>query len=189
MTSRSATLVGFSAVLMWSFLATLTVATGTVPPFLLAALTFAIGALVGPFSWLVRGQKPSLRVPWRAWAVGVGGLFGYHALYFLALRLAPPAEAGLVNYLWPLLIVLLTRHAPPRGRCDGACRHRAAVFGQGGIRRDRGFSAGLCRRLRRGFHLGALFSGVAVVCGGADRCGGRLLSGDGGAGGVVPPHL
>ncbi len=112
MTSRSATLVGFSAVLMWSFLATLTVATGTVPPFLLAALTFAIGALVGPFSWLVRGQKPSLRVPWRAWAVGVGGLFGYHALYFLALRLAPPAEAGLVNYLWPLLIVLFSALLP-----------------------------------------------------------------------------
>ena len=40
--------------------------------------------------------------------VGIGGLFGYHALYFLALRLAPPAEAGLLNYLWPLLIVLLS---------------------------------------------------------------------------------
>lgn len=112
MTSRSATLVGFAAILMWSFLATLTVATGTVPPFQLAALTFAIGALVGPLSWLARGQRPSLRVPWAAWAVGVGGLFGYHALYFLALRLAPPAEAGLVNYLWPLLIVLFSALLP-----------------------------------------------------------------------------
>src|SRR6266536_1511873 len=47
-----------------------------------------------------------------AWVVGVGGLFGYHALYFLALRFAPPAEAGLLNYLWPLLIVLFSSLLP-----------------------------------------------------------------------------
>jgi len=46
------------------------------------------------------------------WAVGIGGLFGYHALYFLALRFAPPAEAGLLNYLWPLLIVLFSSFLP-----------------------------------------------------------------------------
>jgi uncharacterized protein YbcI len=28
-------------------------------------------------------------------ALGIGGLFGYHALYFAALKLAPPAEASL----------------------------------------------------------------------------------------------
>jgi drug/metabolite transporter (DMT)-like permease len=53
-----------------------------------------------------------LRQPPIAWLVGVGGLFGYHALYFLALRLAPPAEAGLLNYLWPLLIVLFSSLLP-----------------------------------------------------------------------------
>jgi drug/metabolite transporter (DMT)-like permease len=47
-----------------------------------------------------------------AWIVGVGGSFGYHALYFLALRFAPPAEAGLLNYLWPLLIVLFSSRLP-----------------------------------------------------------------------------
>jgi len=47
-----------------------------------------------------------------AWIIGVGGLFGYHALYFLALRFAPPAEAGLLNYLWPLLIVLFSSLLP-----------------------------------------------------------------------------
>jgi drug/metabolite transporter (DMT)-like permease len=54
----------------------------------------------------------SLRQPLVAWVVGVGGLFGFHALYFLALRLAPPAEAGLLNYLWPLLIVLFSSLLP-----------------------------------------------------------------------------
>jgi drug/metabolite transporter (DMT)-like permease len=46
------------------------------------------------------------------WVLGVGGLFGYHALYFAALRWAPPAESGLINYLWPLLIVLFSSLLP-----------------------------------------------------------------------------
>jgi drug/metabolite transporter (DMT)-like permease len=80
MTTRTAT-VGFTAVLLWPFLARLTAATAL-------------------------RQKPVV------WALGLGGLFGYHALYFAALRLAPPAESGLINYLWPLLIVLFSSLLP-----------------------------------------------------------------------------
>ncbi|HEY0331493.1 MAG TPA: EamA family transporter [Rhodopseudomonas sp.] len=114
MTVRTATLIGLSAILMWSLLALLTVASGTMPAFQLAAMTFAIGAAVGFASWLTRpgAARRALRQPPLAWAVGVGGLFGYHALYFLALRLAPPAESGLLNYLWPLLIVLFSALLP-----------------------------------------------------------------------------
>src|SRR6478752_7304524 len=113
MTPRTATLIGLTAILMWSLLAVLTVATGKIPAFQLAAMTFAIGALVGFLTWVRRPDAISaLRQPPVAWAVGVGGLFGYHALYFLALRFAPPAEAGLLNYLWPLLIVLFSSLLP-----------------------------------------------------------------------------
>src|SRR5438045_1608779 len=113
MSPRTSTLIGLTAILMWSLLAVLTVATGKIPAFQLAAMTFAIGALVGSLSWIGR---PDAARAWRqaplAWIVGVGGLFGYHALYFLALRFAPPAEAGLLNYLWPLLIVLFSSLLP-----------------------------------------------------------------------------
>src|SRR5207237_952788 len=113
MTPRTATLIGLTAILMWSLLAVLTVATGKIPAFQLAAMTFAIGAVVGFLTWIRRPDAISaLRQPPVAWVVGVGGLFGYHALYFLALRFAPPAEAGLLNYLWPLLIVLFSAFLP-----------------------------------------------------------------------------
>src|ERR1700758_2809195 len=113
MSSRTSTLIGLTAILMWSLLAVLTVATGKIPAFQLAAMTFAIGALVGSLSWIGRPQAiRALKQPPVAWIVGVGGLFGYHALYFLALRFAPPAEAGLLNYLWPLLIVLFSSLLP-----------------------------------------------------------------------------
>lgn len=110
---RAATLVGLGAVLMWSLLATLTVSTGRLPAFQLTAMTFAIGSCVGAARWLFQPAAiRALRQPPLVWLVGVGGLFFYHALYFLALRFAPPAEAGLLNYLWPLFIVLLSASLP-----------------------------------------------------------------------------
>jgi drug/metabolite transporter (DMT)-like permease len=113
MTPRTATLIGLTAILMWSLLAVLTVATGKIPAFQLAAMTFAIGAAAAFASWIWRPAAFAvLKQPVVAWIVGIGGLFGYHALYFLALRFAPPAEAGLLNYLWPLLIVLFSSLLP-----------------------------------------------------------------------------
>ena len=142
MTSRTATLIGLTAILMWSLLAVMTVATGKIPAFQLAAMTFAIGGC-GRRSLTCIGRPEALgalRQPPLAWIVGVGGLFGYHALYFLALRFAPPAEAGLLNYLWPLLIVLFSsllpgeRLAPHHviGALLGLGRHGAAVRRQHG---------------------------------------------------------
>jgi drug/metabolite transporter (DMT)-like permease len=113
MTPRTATLIGLTAILMWSLLSVMAVATGRIPAFQLAAMTFAIGAAVAFASFIWRPEAfGALKQPPLAWIVGVGGLFGYHALYFLALRLAPPAEAGLLNYLWPLLIVVFSSLLP-----------------------------------------------------------------------------
>ncbi|MFN3642604.1 MAG: DMT family transporter [Gemmobacter sp.] len=112
-TRSRATATGFVAVLLWSGLALLTVRTAPVPPFLLSALTFAAGGAVG-LGWIAAtaGWGRLRAVSWPACAFVTAGLFGYHALYFSALRLAPPAEAGLIAYLWPLLIVLLSGLLP-----------------------------------------------------------------------------
>ncbi|MBR0554235.1 EamA family transporter [Ciceribacter sp. L1K23] len=102
-----ATLVGFSAILMWSFLALFTAASGKMPPFQLSAVCFAIGSLPGLVTFAFRPQRLRfLKQSVSVWFIGVAGLFGYHFLYFTALRNAPAAEAGLIAYLWPLLIVV-----------------------------------------------------------------------------------
>ena len=101
-----ATLIGFSAVAMWALLALLTDASGEVPPFLLSALTFAIGTCVGLAARMISPPAQATKVPWQVWLIGVAGLFGYHFFYFTALRNAPAVEASLIAYLWPLLIVL-----------------------------------------------------------------------------------
>ena len=110
---RAATGIGFVAVLAWSLLALLTALSGAVPPFLLAGMSFAIAGAVG---CIFVARRPAgfavFRQPYPVWVLGVGGLFGYHGLYFTALRNAPPVEAGLIAYLWPLLIVLFSALLP-----------------------------------------------------------------------------
>jgi drug/metabolite transporter (DMT)-like permease len=126
------TLSGLLAIALWSVLALLTAGTGHIPPFQLAALTFAVASLVGLGVMQATGQGLAvLRQPVRAWALGLYGLFGYHALYFAALKLAPPAEAGLVAYLWPLLIVLMTALLP--GERLSARHVAAAALGFAGV--------------------------------------------------------
>lgn len=112
--ARRATLVGSTAILMWSTLAALTALTGAMPPFQMVAVAFGIAFLVGVAGSLLRGQNPlgHLRQPAAVWLVGVAGLFGYHFFYFLALKSAPPVQANLINYLWPLLIVLFSALLP-----------------------------------------------------------------------------
>lgn len=108
-----ATLAGIIAILLWALLALLTAASGPVPPFQLTAICFAIAALIGIIK-LVTGGVPSrlFRQPVAVWLLGIGGLFGYHFFYFTALRNAPPAEASLIAYLWPLLIILFSALLP-----------------------------------------------------------------------------
>jgi drug/metabolite transporter (DMT)-like permease len=109
---RVATFIGFTAVLMWSLLALFTAASGAVPPFQLIAIAFTIGGVLGLLFIAATGRWGDLRQPWQAWVLGVGGLFGYHFFYFTALRHAPPVEASLIAYLWPLLIVVLSAALP-----------------------------------------------------------------------------
>ena len=109
-----ATLIGFTAVLMWALLALFTAASGAVPPFQLSAMCFLVGGLIGLTRLIL---VPSARAglvgqPPPAWLLGIAGLFGYHFFYFTALRNAPAVEAGLIAYLWPLLIVLFSALLP-----------------------------------------------------------------------------
>ena len=110
---RKATLFGFCAILLWGMLALLTSYCGSIPPFQLTAMTFFIAFVAGAVAFIRAGADWSLlRQPPAVWLNGILGLFGYHALYFMALYTAPAVEASLINYLWPVLIVLLASLMP-----------------------------------------------------------------------------
>ncbi|MFZ1390876.1 MAG: EamA family transporter [Dokdonella sp.] len=111
--STAATVSGGIAILLWSSLALMAVITTVLPPFEVLAISFAIG---GTCAMLLGGSGAGIVAGWRqplpALLLAVFALFGYHALYFIAFRLAPPVEVNLINYLWPLLIVVFAAMTP-----------------------------------------------------------------------------
>jgi len=109
---RGATLAGCGAIALWSGLGLLSRAAAAVPPLQLTAMAFAVSSVLGLALLAVRGEVGVLRQRPVVWLHGVAGLFGFHAFYFAALAWAPPAEANLINYLWPLLIVLFSAALP-----------------------------------------------------------------------------
>ena len=108
------------AVLLWSVLAFVSLQLSRMPPFLLIGIALCIGSLCGVH------KIAQWRVPARVLLLGIYGLFGFHLCLFLALRMAPPVEANLINYLWPLLIVVLSPVFMPGLRLSP--RHVAAAI-------------------------------------------------------------
>ena len=102
-----ATLAGCGAIALWSTLGLLSRAAAAIPPLQLTAMAFAVSAVLGLALLALRGELGVLHQRPVVWLHGIFGLFGFHALYFAALAWAPPAEANLINYLWPLLMVVL----------------------------------------------------------------------------------
>ncbi|MCP4346232.1 MAG: EamA family transporter [Desulfobacterales bacterium] len=100
--SSTATILALITIALWSFLAYLGAGLNNVPPFLLVGIALCISGIVGSVRFRL------WRVPLKTLAMGVGGIFGYNFLYFFALQNAPAVEASLINYLWPLLIVILS---------------------------------------------------------------------------------
>jgi drug/metabolite transporter (DMT)-like permease len=111
---KTATLIGFMAVLTWGLLAFFSKLAGDIPPLQITAMAFSIGGLVGVVSWPFR--PGAARVLWQTsplvWVHNVVGLFGAHFLYFMAVQRAPVLEVSLIAYLWPLFIVLFAGFLP-----------------------------------------------------------------------------
>jgi len=100
-----AQLFALGAIALWVSVASLGVLLKHLPPFLLTGLSLLIGGLLAVPQ--VLRDPPQWRIPLSTLALGIYGLFGYHFMLFMALRLAPAVEANLINYLWPLLMVVL----------------------------------------------------------------------------------
>ena len=111
--AAKATLSGLVAILLWGMLALLTSFCARIPAFELTAITFFIAFLIGAAYFIRSGCDWSqFRQPVGVWINGIIGLFGYHALYFAAMKSAPAIEVSLIAYLWPILIVLFSAFLP-----------------------------------------------------------------------------
>ncbi|MBB4350861.1 aromatic amino acid exporter YddG [Aliirhizobium cellulosilyticum] len=175
------TLIGFTAILMWSLLALMTAASGSVPPFQMNAMTFAIGSLPGLVLLSIKPDRIRLlKQPAKVWIIGIAGLFGYHFLYFTALRNAPAVEAGLIAYLWPLLIVVGSALLPGErlrwyhvaGALAGLCG-TVAIVSRNGVSFDQSYLLGYGAALLCAF----TWSGYSLLTRSFDRVSTDVVTG------------
>ena len=168
--SSNSTLLALAAIALWSSLAVLGTLLSHIPPFLLTGIALLVGSVP---AWPFYRQW---RVTWSALALGVYGLFGYHFLLFMALRYAPAVEANLVNYLWPLGIVLMAPLFLPGVRltathfiaaCAGFLGAAVAILG------DSWFAGGLGDK---GFAWGYVLAAVAAFVWASYSLMGRRMS-------------
>lgn len=120
-----ATALGSCSILLWALWPALAIAGAGMPPFQLLAVAFACAFALFVGLRLRRGQSPLglLAAPPLVLAAGLLGVLGANILYILAMRLIPAAEANLVAYTWPVMIVgfsaLLGWQKPTRRRWLG----------------------------------------------------------------------
>lgn len=107
--AKTATLIGGSAVLVWSTAASFAVLGTALPPMLFIGGAFASGFFAFLGARVVRGLPVlgMLAVPLPVLLLLVVGFLGHNGLYVTALRYAPAAQVNLISYLWPLLMVAI----------------------------------------------------------------------------------
>ena len=167
-------LLALIAIALWSTLAILGVSLAHVPPFLLTGVTLLIGALVAlPLLWQSTAKRAgffdwqALRISPQVLALGIYGLFGFHFLLFIALRHAPPVQANLVNYLWPLGIVVMAPLFIPGVRLSATYLIAACVGFMGAciaIAGENLLSQGLTEFLGNAHVSGAMMGYLAALC-------------------------
>jgi len=114
MEAKRGNIYGVFAILLWASLALFSILTTNIPAFQLTAMAFLVASFIGLI--ILKKQrvhvKELFKISPKVWFIGITGLFGYHFFYFLAIKNAPAVEANLLNYLWPLLIVVFSAFLP-----------------------------------------------------------------------------
>lgn len=105
------TMVGFFAVLSWSIAAPIIVYASDVNSYLFIVVEEFTGFLIFLAYWLHRRINPMALIRQApVWYVpaGVFGISLHGVLWVVALQNAPPLEATLIIYTWPLMVVVFT---------------------------------------------------------------------------------
>lgn len=108
----SATLIGYCGLFFWTIAAALVASVENIPIFQVLStalgVSFSVTALYLTFTkrWFL------LKQPLLLWIVGILGIFGNDVLYIAAFKFAPPVQADLIAYLWPIFVIVFSGLLP-----------------------------------------------------------------------------
>lgn len=106
------TCIGYTALVFWVLAAPFTVRIKTLPLFETLAIIFYISFSLSALKFSINKHWSRLKQPLLVCLIGFVGVYGNQLLYIASFKYAPAAHADLINYLWPILIILLTGFLP-----------------------------------------------------------------------------
>ncbi len=107
-----ATSIGYCSLLFWAMGAVFTAQLTNIPTFEILSIAFSISFILAAFLLTYTQSWHKIKQPLILWIVGMLGVYGNDALYVLAFKHAPVAQADLINYLWPITVILLATLLP-----------------------------------------------------------------------------
>lgn len=103
-----ATLLGFLAIVFWSWDAVLFSKLKNIPVFEIVSVVFAIVFIITAIRLTLLKRWNLILQSWPIWLLGIVGIYGNNIFYIGALKYAPPQQAILIYYLWPIFATLLS---------------------------------------------------------------------------------
>lgn len=108
----SATWIGYSALFLWACSGVLASSVIKIPTFEVLSVAFSISFGLTALLLTMRRRWTNVKQPLLLWVIGMIGVYGNDALYIAAFKHAPAAQADLISYLYPILIILLASYLP-----------------------------------------------------------------------------
>ncbi len=102
-----ATKIGATGLVLWAFAAFFNSQLSAVPVFEILTIALGIGFLSGLARVVFLKSWSQLKQPIWLYLLGFIGVFGNELLYVSAFKFAPASHIILINYLWPILVVIL----------------------------------------------------------------------------------
>lgn len=110
--SNYGTIIGYLALLFWSMAAVLTTQLKNIPLFEILSIVMSISFLMTAAKLTIQDQWNKIKQPIILWVIGIIGVYGNNLFYVTAFKYAPPAQVDLINYFWPILIVIFAGLLP-----------------------------------------------------------------------------
>lgn len=101
-----ATFIGYSGLALWSLSPLMVAQLKNIPTFEILTIALSISFFVIAIKLTLQKQWGRIKQPFLIWVVGVIGIYGNDLTYIAAFKYAPPAHVDLINYLWPIFVIL-----------------------------------------------------------------------------------
>lgn len=108
MVDNKANICGISTIVIWFTTPLMLALMGSMPPFLIGAVSFLGAFFLAVAWWVYKGEdiRRKFDMSPASYALGFYGIGLYNTVYIYAVKTGPLLEVNLINYLWPAFLII-----------------------------------------------------------------------------------